>query len=287
MDVLIDDKGNVCPIGPGLVRQFSSGPIFKTALPDDLIRNQGYVRLGVRDASCSIRAVPQRMQYATYASLVDQLKPLMLSRISLSTLANAHWQHKVVASKEQALDLLHDQMYRGRKRDDRRYLTRPQNLNLLNSASPLAKLFCSWKATSGQLELDAQFLSETLQSKYSILEFDGISGGLKFSEIGSGLVMYRPGWGESFIGAPADLQPDIQYGRAVADEWKSVLTADEPALTDVDALIHEPTEPVVKRWRYTRLALPLRTRGEASRLLTVTLPNVDVDLRSDFQHQLE
>ena len=287
MDVLIDNEGNICPLGAGMVRQSDDGPLSKALLPDDLIRNHGYVRIRVRDESCSIRAVPQRMQYATYASLVDQLRPLLLSRISLSIHSKAHWQHKVTASKEEALNLLHDQMYRGRKSNDRRYLTRPQNLSVIASASPLVKLFDTWKASSGHLDLDEQFLAETLQSKYSVLEQDSISGRLKFAEIGAGLVMYRPGWGDSLIGAPADLQPDIQYGRAVAAEWKSVLTSDEPALTDVDALIHEPTEPVVKRWRYTRLALPLRKHGAAIKLLTVTLPNAAVNLRPDFQHQFE
>ena len=287
MDVLIDKKGNICPVHSDLVRQSDGKPLPKAWLPDDLVRNHGYVRVSVRDASLSIRAVPQRMQYATYASLVDQLKPLMLSRISLSLHANAHWQHRLMASKDEALNLLHDQMYRGRKSNDQRYFTRPQNLDRLALGCPLAKLFFTWKAASGHLDLDEQFLSETLQSKYTVLEQDSISGGLRFSEIGAGLVMYRPGWGDSLIGAPADLQPDVQYGRAVAAEWKSVLTSNEPALTDVDALIHEPTEPTVKRWRYTRLALPLRERGTAKKLLTVTLPNVAVNLRPDFQHQFE
>ena len=73
MDVLIDNKANICPIGSGVVRHFDNQPLSNALLPDDLVHNYGYVRfrIGVRDASCSTRAALHGLQYANYASLID------------------------------------------------------------------------------------------------------------------------------------------------------------------------------------------------------------------------
>lgn len=51
MDVLIDKQGNICPIGSGVVRQSDDQTLSDALLPDDLVRNHGYIRfrIGVRD----------------------------------------------------------------------------------------------------------------------------------------------------------------------------------------------------------------------------------------------
>ena len=47
MDVLIDNKANICPIGSGAVWQFDDQPLSNALLPDDLVHNYGYVRFRI------------------------------------------------------------------------------------------------------------------------------------------------------------------------------------------------------------------------------------------------
>ena len=92
--------------------------------------------------------------------------------------------------------------------------------------------------------------------------------------------MYTPGWNRRLIGCPVDNQPDYAYGRAVASDWRNAMLAGEPRAVDVDACVQPAgSNDASHHLRYTRLMLPITLAGEATQLLSATLPDESIDLR--------
>lgn len=63
------------------------------------------------------------------------------------------------------------------------------------------------------------------------------------------------------VGLPVKDQPDVRYGQWVARYFQSVLDAQGPTLSKVDAIITDPLNSQSKQHIYTRLTLPLKLEG--------------------------
>jgi hypothetical protein len=99
---------------------------------------------------------------------------------------------------------------------------------------------------------------------------------------GDRLGSYDPTWARRARGVPLQEQPDYRYGSAAATAYKAALHGRHPVCEQVDAVVSK-TRGANLRLRYTRLILPFEESDGRTRLLSTSLLDPTIDLRSALQ----
>ena len=138
-------------------------------------------------------------------------------------------------------------------------------LNRLESNEErLGLVFKKWRLSHGTFDNETpNFLIRFgLIDRAVIANQSDSSGAIVFSHAGSGLNLYdnhdkARAWAFAVVGARVEDQPDPDYGRWVAQTYRSVLSENRPRFDFIDAVVQPPNaEPY--RTRYDRLLLPWR-----------------------------
>ena len=98
-------------------------------------------------------------------------------------------------------------------------------------------------------------------------------------EIGSAATI---AWARRARGVPLHEQPDYRYGSAAATAYKAALHSRQPVCEQVDAIVSK-TRGANLRLRYMRLILPFEESDGRTCLLSTSLLDPTIDLRSALQ----
>ena len=250
-----------------------------------LIRNMGYASFAHSGDTVAVRLAPASLTLAAYTQLAELLEKSRSRRVSLSSYSG-EWQYEIFPGAQQALHRVARLLISARgDGGPRSYIAEPRAISSLASDHPFSKLIAKWRAAGGTLSVsdELELLEGAFAGRYSIVTVDRQTGHAIFTTLGSGYALYEHGWTDRFVGQRVDDQPDIAYGRSVANCYRAAIAGDWPQLTDVDAIIRNPKLKCSQHGRYKRLALPLMTRNDEALLLSATLLDDSIDLRSQIQ----
>ena len=289
MHHLITPTGELIDANANSLRRRFGAVVANESLVGFLIRNMGYTGFARDGDSVALRIKPSRFTLAAYARLARLVEDASPRRVSLAW-HEGGWTYEVLPGVEPALMRISKLLAIARN-DGRpqKYITEPRALDNLDRNHPFAELLEVWRETSGQLNVDGypDLLQGPLLGRYAVMSVDRSTGGVHFQRLGGGYGMYYSGWAERFIGQRVDDQPDIEYGRAVANCNRAAIACRSPQLTDVDAIIFDPKSKRRIRGQYERLSLPIKASNGDVRLLCSTLMNASINMRLQIQEEFE
>lgn len=272
--LLIDKHGTIWPADSNALRLRYGAHCSFGVFERFLVRNLGFISLRSNERSCAIKAAAAKMSFKSYTALSESLTEEQASRVSLS-LFDGDWQHSIHRDESSALSMLLKSASQIRQGEPTNYHAAPRSLDNLPTHPGLRDLLSAWTAKSGNIRIEdyPEIHQGQLNGRFVVIKKNEISGQLVFSKIGAGFAMYDNGWASRLVGQPVEYQPDLDYGRWVAQYWRSALVANQPTLHDVDAHISNPRDKTSRRVQYTRLTLPISARDGSIQLLSASLVN--------------
>ncbi|MGI9410719.1 MAG: hypothetical protein ACR2OV_11635 [Hyphomicrobiaceae bacterium] len=285
MQSLITPTGELIAADPATLRCRTGAIVADDGLAGFLIRNMGYASIGRNGDTIAVRLAPARLTLAAYTRLAELLEESQSRRVSISSY-NGEWQYEILPGVHQALERLARLLMTARGDvGPRFYIAEPRAVSNLPPDHPFTKLIARWRVGGGRLKVsdEREVLDGAIGGRYSIIAVDRQTGQAVFKALGPGYELYDQGWTERFVGQRVDDQPDIAYGRSVANCYRAAIAGNKPQLTDVDAIIRNPKLRCSLHGRYKRLALPLATYDDEALLLSTTLLDHSVDFRSQIQ----
>ncbi|MGI9423876.1 MAG: hypothetical protein ACR2PA_11825 [Hyphomicrobiaceae bacterium] len=285
--LLIDQSGDVWDANAPQLRRQYGAPLLSQSFPDFLVRNAGFASLAVAANGCIVRASPGRLQYATFVALLAALEDHRPHRISLCWFDGA-WHRELYATNiEPSTAIFGRQLFalmiRLRDKDGRQFRFEPRPLDNLPSRHPLAHLIDKWRANAEAVEpgIDREVINTKASGKFLIVRHDPADSRLKFTEFGPGWEIYQDrSWLEKCVDQPVEDQPDIQYGRWIANFYRNAMLTNQPTLSDVDVVVRDIGGGTEKRIRYTRLTLPMKSASGEKLLLSTPHVDPSIDLGS-------
>lgn len=287
--MLIDKHGQIISQGSGELRRLYGAPISSSALPDFLVRNAGFIEIGLSHESVVIRAAPSRVDLTSYSSLVRLISQGNYRRASLSWF-DGQWNHEFFRDGTIAVQRLMALMLRGDLADRKQFRAQGRAIESLHKQDPLGDIIALWCDTPGELDLASarEVLNNKVDAKYSVVARDPTSGTLKFQEFGPGLLIYSGRGNMSVcLGKAVQDQPDYQYGRWIAEGYRDAVLANEPIVTDMDVIVGDPLTGEERRLQYRRLTLPVQTADGSTALLSAVRVDPSIDLRFEIHHEVE
>ena len=285
MQSLITPTGELIATDPATLRCRTGAIVADDGMDGFLIRNMGYASFARNGDTIAVRFAPGRLTLAAYTRLAELLEDCRPRRVSISSYCG-QWQYEIIPGVQQALERMARLLATARGDGGARfYIAEPRAVSNLPPDHPFAKLIARWRVGGGKLKLtdERDVLEGAIGGRYSIVAVDRQTGQAVFKALGSGYELYDQGWTERFVGQRVDDQPDIAYGRSVANCYRAAIAGNRPQLTDVDAIIRNPKLCRSLHGRYKRLALPLATHNDEALLLSTTLLDHSIDFRSQIQ----
>ncbi len=280
MRQLITPSGDIVDAQDGIFGHWLDGRVSAPAIPGFLVRNWGFAGIAVKPDAIAIYIAPARVQLDAIARLSRLLADVVPRRVILAWHGSV-WAYEFYSSADSVLDRI-GHLMRGQLSDGgpQKYIAQPRDIESLPSGHAFCGLLDQWRENCGKITIADQgdLLFGQLKGRFALIREDDGSGKLVFEELGAGLKMYHSGWTRRFVGVDVEDQPDIAYGRAVANCWRGTLLTAEPQLADVDAQVFDPKTQTCERRRYVRLALPVPSSSGRS-LLSATCLDSRVNLR--------
>ena len=286
--LLVDRNGEMhAPQSPAMRRRLSVDPNH-IEVTEFLVRNAGYVAVRLADGNAFLQICPHRTSYVTYATAIGLLDRHVTRRIAMRWYDGV-WHDEISANLPAISRRILKLMTERREFSSDRVYTQARDVASLPDQHPFRDLLGLWSERSGRLDLNDHraLLHDRLLDKYCLIERSQNDSELLFALYGEGLVIYRPEWVRQIIGRRVDEQPDMQYGRMVADGWRQAMLADRPTLTDADAMIHDPTKDQPWRSQYTRMTLPIYDGSGRHLMLSATVLDPSINLMLKPSHEPE
>jgi hypothetical protein len=288
MRQLITPDGELIGTRRSVIGQAAGSSVATEALPRFLVTNLGYAAIAFERRAVAIHIAPARLKLAAFLRLSRLLSELPPQRIALAW-HRSGWVFEIHAGARSALkrisDLMTTEVNSG---GSEKYRVHTRPLETLRKDHPFNDLLDAWRETSGRLPTEERstLLQGRLKGRFAIVSENQSTGKLHFQKLGAGLKMYHAGWTSRFVGAPVEDQPDVVYGRAVANCWRAALSARAPQLADVDAMVFDPKLRLAMRRRYARLVLQVAS-PEGRQLLSATCLEPRIDLGLKVEKELE
>ncbi|MGE3064986.1 MAG: hypothetical protein AB7K67_05345 [Hyphomicrobiaceae bacterium] len=278
--LVIDDRGELWDAAS---RSFADGlhaSISGPALVDYVVRNLGFVSVGVNDNSVRLSLRPTVVSPIAFSALMYWLHDRPIDRVLISHF-DTDWSHEMFQSRDAAvrrLTALVD-IDTGDRNGD--FLNRICTVDMLDIASPLRALLGAWHDSKGRLDRERinRLLETGVNGRFVVVESGPAMPGLTIREVGPGLGKSAEYWLSRTIGLRVEDQPDYAYGKWVAKLYRDVLKTGAPGLEEVDAVIAWPQQER-RGYRYRRLILPYRTDTDSTTLLGATLIDPSINLRA-------
>ena len=289
MELLIDRDGKVYEAGSAELRHHFCAPVSSASLPDFLVKSDGWIEIRIDRDTLLLRAVPARVEFATYASALLIVQQHTFRRAALSWFDGC-WNSEVFRAGGDAIRRLMDLMLDGDLVERKHFHSLGRNLESLERNDPLAAVAAMWCDHGGQLALEAarSVLNDKLDAKYSIVARDRSNGTLRFQEFGPGLLIYSGRGNMSVcLGKPVQDQPDYQYGRWIAEGYREAMFAKEPRVMDMDVVVGDPLNGQRRRLQYRRLTLPVKMDDGNAALLSAVCVDPRINLSFKIHNEVE
>ena len=250
------------------------------------IKNLGFVHIKTTRHGLVISLRPRVTHPVAFAAAVYFLSDFPNERVVISTLDDG-CNYFVCRGCDDAVKKLVDELTRTEATTRFGFLRRPRRIEQVPRDSSLAELMACW--ASGTTTFDAERLSPVfhniLRGRFALLAPQSDGHTLIIQDWGYGFHSYDDRWLAIARGLRFEDQPDYRYGCAAAGAYRGVLRTGQPVLEDVDAIMSRPRRGR-QRIQYTRLILPIRTLRGETRLLSTSLMDPTIDLRSARSHEL-
>lgn len=277
--LLIDDQGTQWDGASRQLRSAFDSPYSGGEFVEYAILNLGFIAINLYGTSWQIRFRPSIVTGRALAALTSNVTRAKIARVVI-THFDSEWSSELIASKENALLRAEELVAAGRRPKQGDFLARPTIANSPTTGRAFAEILQAWPKLAqpnGQHRL-IELLKGAFNDRYVVVKQEANLGGLIFQEFGSGLFDKYETWRTCAVGAPVEEQPDRSYGRWIAESYLAALTAGEPQVQDIDAIVRWPHAGRT-RLRYRRLLLPLTETDGTRMLLSASLMDNRVDLR--------
>ncbi len=281
--IVVDEAGQLWEsVTAYLLSKQLSLPVKRKTL-DYLVRNFGCILIGQSQTSIHVRVAPYETRcFETYQLAITKIYEAQ-RRIALSMYTN-DWCDRIYSDPTKAAEDLIKVATCFDKPD--RFHRRHRSIESLGRDHPHAYLIDMWRASGGSLDLTNQ--TETIarlsDARFLVVYTCQQTSALKFSHLGNGWSLYGDrSWVSKCLHQRVEDQPDVIYGRWVAESLRMAILANQPVAYDIDAIVKDPYEDRSRRFRYTRLTLPVDdVNGGKAVLSTPTLfPELDLQPRFD------
>jgi len=268
--IVIDDKGEVSPLGPGRLHALVAGPASERDAAAYAVCNLGYVLLHWRGRRVRAQMRTALVRPATLIGLYYVLHDLAPEQILLARLGAEGGAHEIfddvaefAATIERDIESAHrhHSTYALSMRSLRQ-LERPRYARF----APAAAL---WTACRGALPIDLLVILRRfgLCGRATLLRKPAGSGRLLYEHVGTGYSFVGNAcYTLTLIDKDVELLPDPDYGDRVAASYHASVSAGEPRLETVSAVILRSDGARIWSY-YDRLILPWRTADGTSCVL--------------------
>ncbi len=238
------------------------------------IRNCGAVAIEHRNNALRVRWRPEGLAAATLAGLVQWLSDQPDQKVVISRLGDK-WSHTVAPSCTAAITALLDIHAAISKRRRRFYR---QRRRLEEATEPRFSGTLAFVSEHRRV-LDLAGLAAISDSLFTgrFLLLRQVASRLLVQKVGGGFLTIDPHWSERGNEIEVEDQPDLDYGRWIADAYWAASRTGEPVLDDVDAEV-ETGPGVVHRLRYRRLIVPAVDPAGTKLLLCTSEADGHIDL---------
>jgi hypothetical protein len=246
--------------------------------------NLGFVHFQFRPSGLIINLRPELVLARTITNAIYFLSDLPSQRTVLTCLETS-WEHRVCRGRAEAVKRLNGILQRREaKTRTPNFLSRAIDTERMSARNPFAQLVRFWSnhQTSFDQERIDKILRGPLQGRYLVVAPAPERGALIMQHWGDRLGSYDPTWARRARGVPLHEQPDYRYGSAAATAYKAALHSRHPVCEQVDAVVSK-TRGANLRLRYMRLILPFEESDGRMRLLSTSLLDPTIDLRSALQ----
>ena len=285
-EYIIDDDGSVWERPFQRIKQLLCCELNDSKFANYAIKNLGFVHIRTTRHGLIISLRPRVTHPVAFAAAVYLLSDFPNERVVISTLDDS-CNYFVGRGRDDAVKRLVDEMTRTEATTSFDFLRRPRRIEQVPRDSSLAELMACW--ARGTTTFDAERLSPVFQNilrgRFALLAPQSDGHTLIIQDWGYGFHSYDDRWLAIARGLRFEDQPDYRYGCAAAGAYRGVLRSGQPVLEDIDAVVNKPRHGR-QRVQYTRLILPIRTPRGETRLLSASLMDPTIDLRSARSHEL-
>ena len=277
---LIDKHGNVLDPASDTIRARFGITKYSSSVERFLIRNSGYIACHLTRDSAVIVFTPANISLQACVSVSRILNDHTPERVVMSWYQDG-WHKEVLTGHTAARERLLRIIFEARSKGAARYFSRVCQADGLPNDNSLARLLAFWQLRGQKIDVvsDAQALANCTNGRYLAIARNSEDGSIIFSAMGGGWSIYDESWPERTIGQRVEHQPDLAYGKWVADCYEQALATNQPQITDNDVFVTAPFADQPRRVGYQRLTLPITDRNGRPGLLSAT--RLDPDIRLD------
>ncbi len=284
--LLFDDLGKIWDGGSPQLRASFGAPQSHVEFSTYVVKNMGFVAVNLYGRSCEIRLRPRLVTPHSFASLRQWLQGRDFERV-VTAHFDTDWVYGLHANLRVAVDKLDKVLSKANAPRPGDFLMRQLPKDELPRTTTMHRalhsLIENWPMLSQSVHRDglSNIIKQSLQGRYHMMHEAPGSQQLTFGEIGTGFVSYSEEWRMQSIGKSIIEHEDSSYGKWVASHCHAAVTAAQPMICDVDAIMTTPRLGRA-RLRYKRLFLPSQGMGGGTWLLTSSILDPTIDLRVDL-----
>ena len=253
-----------------------------------LVLSAGFVCVEEATGWYVVRTLPSRLT-ALACLAVGQLLGKDAWRVRLSWF-DGKWNDEILEGRTSALKRMLLLAQREHRFASNRFLSAERAVSEINLHRQHKNLLDFWRDRRGLIDLrrDDDALHRIADGKFVIALNDPNTTRIVFSAIGRGIDVYRePNWRRVSTGCAVDQQPDLGYGRWVANSYSIAMRATTPQLTCVDATVSNARSGASRRMQYQRLTLPIQFGDGRSALLSASAEDLSLNLRVEVSQESE
>ncbi|MGI9409517.1 MAG: hypothetical protein ACR2OV_05560 [Hyphomicrobiaceae bacterium] len=248
-----------------------------------LVRGAGFISVEETTGWYVVRAEPARLT-ALACMAAGQLLHEDSWRVRLSWF-NGKWNDEIHDSRTSAVKRMLLLAQKEHRYGKNRFLSVELTFGQTTLPKRHQVLLDFWRERSASIDLfrDDDALHRLTNGKFVVAEADAQTTEIVFSTIGRGIDVYRePNWRSISTGYAVEQQPDLGYGRWVANGYSEAMRGSAPRLTGVDATILNSKSGEHRRMQYQRLMLPVLHPDGRSALLCASAEDLSLDLRVEI-----
>ena len=274
---IVDDAGIVSPWGSPALRKRVGARIDGDAFATYAVTNLGYIEIKVLPRTTRIRLRPKLVSSKALTGLFYWLYDRDDDHCTVAWLADA-WKYELVASRGAAIQLIeaiHEASVvsggGGRVGTKARVLT-DQAAGFRVDPDELRHLAVgATHSASARRDLSLRFCG-----RWTISEFDPVTGQATVKCMGEGYPLYDSAWTRQPLNKSFSEFPDAEYGAFVTQSHRAAFNLGRPVYEAVDANINWPRFGLL-RTRYKRIIAPFSS-GTKTLMLSAAKVSGGVDL---------
>ena len=256
-------------------------------LPADLdvvsyvVDTMGFVWIDKGSSGCKVRLKPASIAPETEAALYFALLEGTTTRVLISWTRGKIVDHSLYPTADDAVSAISRAINSERRQRPRRFSQRSTSLGGLSGYPSLQRLLDHYRISNGVSDHTAlqDLLPTMAEARYLLVERRARGDVLLIRGVGSGYSAFDSKWSTRSHGLRLEEQPDAEYGCWLATNYLDAMRECVPRSDEVDATIYHPRLGR-RRFTYRRLMLPYAARGDRQFLLSASMPDPSVDLRS-------